>query len=157
MLISLLPLVSLAMSHALADGGASDELGMTTPRAAQVRLAETLAEADAIYAVSRTGNTITFAVDHDGDALDVAALVDARGQVIEYAIDRIGPARGEPSGLGWLSAELTDALAITRLAVARDGSITATTDDDRSYRLIRTRGANTGVDSRWAAAWDGPS
>lgn len=157
MLISLLPLVSLAMSHVLADGGASDEVGVTTPRAAQVRLAETLAEADAIYAVSRTGNTITFAVEDDGDALDVAATIDAHGQVIDFVVDRIGPARGEESGLGWLSAELTDTLAITRLAVARNGSITAFTDDDRSYRLIRSRSAHTAVDARWAAAWDGPS
>jgi hypothetical protein len=157
MLISLLPLVSFAMGNVLADGGASDEVGVTTPRAAQVRLAETLAEADAIYAVTRTDDTITFAVDHDGDALDVAATVDRRGQVIDFAIDRIGPARGEPDSLGWLSAELEGTLAITRLAVARDGSITATTDADRSYRLIRKRGGNTAVDARWAAAWDEPS
>jgi len=158
MLISLLPLVSLVSGDLLAGGGAPDELGVSTPRGAQVRLAELLAEADAIDAVSARRDAVVFTVERAGAMQEVVATVDARGQVVAVAFDARGDAAARDShahgSLGWLSRELDDALAITAIAVDRDGTITAITDDERRYRMIPTRDGNTAVEARWAAAWD---
>ena len=153
MLISLLPLVSLVSSDLLAGGGAADGLGVSTPRGAQVRLAELLAEADAIDGVEARGRSIVFTIAHAGEPQEVVATVDTRGHVLALAVEHVS-ATEQNDQFGWLARELDDALAITTLSVARDGTITAVTDDDRHYRMIPTRDGNTAVEARWAAAWD---
>lgn len=94
MLISLLPLVSLVSSNLLAGGGAADELGVTTPRGAQVRLAELLAEADAIDGVEARGRTVVFTVERAGVWRQLIATVDARGHVIALALEHASELRG---------------------------------------------------------------
>jgi len=160
MLTAILPVISLSVSLARPAAGASDEI-VTSPRAAQVRLAEVLAEADAIHRIrsldARGGaHTIAFAVDHDGISLRAIATTRARGEVISLTITPTGPALGDLGGLSWLSPELAEAIAITRVTVARDGAVTLTTSDDRSYRALPGHGAgsNTAVEARWTAAWD---
>jgi len=160
MLTAILPVISLAVSLARPVASASDEI-VPSPRAAQVRLAEVLAEADAIHRIAgidakRGAHTIAFALDRGDSSVRVIATTRARGEVISLTITPTGPARGDLGGLSWLSPELAEAIAITRVTVARDGAVTLTTSDDRAYRALPGRGAgsNTAVEARWTAAWD---
>jgi hypothetical protein len=164
MLTAILPVISLSVSLARPVSGASDEV-VSTPRAAQVRLAEVLADADAVYGVGEVGptrqlrrarHTIAFAIDQGGVALRATATTRASGEVISLTITTVGPALGDLGSLTWLADELAHTTAVTRLAVDEDGAVTITTDDDRSYMAIPGRGSggNIGVSARWAAAWD---
>ncbi len=162
MLHALLPLISVALGFsAPAQGPGEEPVVVARPRTAQVRLAVALAEADSIHAIARTGTTIVFAIDDEGEAFEVIATTRARGankgEVIALSITDIGPAIGEIGGLSWLGAELADATAITRLLADEDGAVTITTSDGRAYMAIPGRGSggNAGVEARWAAAWDG--
>ena len=167
MLTTLLPMISLSVSLARPVAGPSDEV-VTTPRAAQVRLAEVLAEADAVHGVGALDparskrvhtsrrHTIVFALDHDGVAMRATATTSARGEVIALTIASAGPALDGFGSLSWLSHELAQTTAVTRLSVDSEGAVTITTDDDRSYMAIPGRGSggNIAVESQWAAAWD---
>lgn len=167
MLTTLLPMISLAVSLARPAAGPSDEV-VSTPRAAQVRLAEVLAEAEAIHAVGSLDSargkrvhtsrrhTIVFALDHDGVAMRATATTSARGEVVALTITAAGPSLGDFGSLSWLSHELAQTTAVTRLSIDSDGAITITTDDDRTYMAIPGRGSggNIAVESQWAAAWD---
>ena len=158
MLTAILPLITVSLG--LSTPGPET---VTQPRSAQVRLAVTLAEADAIHAVGQRGPSIVFAIDRDGEAFELVATLRAKGpnkgEVIALAITDLGPAidlRGDLGSLSWLGSELADATAVTRLAVDEDGAVTITTSDGRAYMAIPGRGSggNTGVEARWAAAWD---
>ncbi|MBL0214636.1 MAG: hypothetical protein IPQ07_12195 [Myxococcales bacterium] len=166
MLHALLPLISIALGLATPAQGADqaeEPLVVTAPKIAQVRLAEALAEADAIHAVGRRGQRIVFRIDRDGEALEVVVGVrtkgKARGAVASLSITAVGPATGDLGSLSWLGAELADATAITALAVDEDGAVTITTSDGRTYMAIPGRGSggNAAVEARWAAAWDAPA
>ena len=138
-----------------------------TPRVAQVRLAETLIDADAIRSVTAHGTRVSFVIEDAGLALDVVATLGRRGEIIALEIvpssRERSPAAIAPADLSWLGVELADVVAITRLVVDRRGQvtlITRTDEDDipteRSYRAIAKRaGGNTAVEARWTAAWDG--
>ena len=130
---------------------------VTSPRVAQVRLAETLAEADAIESVVARGRTVTFVIVRDGETFDVVAKTKKSGEVTSLAIAH---ARTELAvqlhGLTWLASELAEVSAITRLVVDGDGAVTINTDDGRRYMAIPGRGsggANVAAEARWAAAW----
>jgi len=162
MLHTLLPLISVALGlSAPAPALGEEPVTVTTPRTAQVRLAVTLAEADAIHAIRRDPKraTITFAIDRDGEAFDVVATTRARGrhqgEVVALSIVDAGPALGDVGSLSWLGAELADATAITRLVVDEDGAVTITTSEGHAYMAIPGRGSggNAAVEARWAAAW----
>ncbi len=163
MLTAILPVISLSVSLARPVTGASDEV-VTTPRAAQVRLAEVLAEADAIHGVSRAGirtrrgqHVISFAIDRGDIALRIDATTRTSGEVISLTIVPAGPAQGDLGSLSWLAPELAQTTAITRLTVDEDGAVTITTNDDRAYMAIPGRGsggANAAASARWAAAWN---
>ncbi len=162
MLHALIPLISVALGLSTPAQGVGEEpVVVTSPRTAQVRLAVTLAEADAIHAIARRGIKVVFTIDHDGEAFEVIATTRARGahkgEVIALSITDIGAAIGDPGGLSWLGAELSEATAVTQLRADADGAVTITTSDGRAYMAIPGRGSggNAGVEAQWAAAWDG--
>lgn len=155
MLTLLLPVISLSVSLARPVGAVEEVVA--TPRAAQVRLAEVLAEADAVHGVrSIKRHTIAFALDRGGRSLRAIAATRANGDVVSLTITEVGPAREDIGNLSWLASELAQTTAVTRLAVDADGAVTITTSDDRSYMAIPGRGSggNLAVEARWAGAWD---
>jgi len=172
MMIAILPLFAAALSTGASLGAGADvapvsdpPVIITAPRTAQVQLAVTLSEADAIHAVTaraRAGRTATivFAIDRDGQTYELVATTRAKGaakgEVIALTITGLGPAIGGPGNLSWLGAELIDATAVTALSSDEDGAVTITTSDGRAYMAIPGRGSggNAAVEARWAAAWD---
>ncbi|MBA3458044.1 MAG: hypothetical protein H0T42_33485 [Deltaproteobacteria bacterium] len=118
MLTAILPVISLSVSGAGPVGPAEEVVA--SPRAAQVRLAEALAEADAVHgvgAVSVKRHAIAFALDRDGQAFRAVARTRASGEVISLTITPAGPAHGDLGSLSWLSSELEQTTAIMRLTV----------------------------------------
>ncbi|MBA3465496.1 MAG: hypothetical protein H0T46_36525 [Deltaproteobacteria bacterium] len=163
MLTAILPLITVSLGLSMPApelDEAVPQVTVTQPRSAQVRLAVTLAEADAIHAVGIRGQTIVFAIDREGEAFEVVATLRAKGpnkgEVIALSITDVGPAIGDMGSLSWLGGELADVTAVTVLAVDGDGAVTITTSDGRAYMAIPGRGSggNAGVEARWAAAWD---
>lgn len=155
MLTTLLPVISftVSISHPVAAAG---EDQVTSPRAAQVQLSETLSEADAIHSISARGRTIAFAIDRGGLAMRAIATTRANGDIIALTITPAGPALGDLGNLSWLSTELAEATAVTRLVVDEDGAVTISTHDGRAYMAIPGRGSggNVPAEARWAAAWN---
>lgn len=163
MMIAWLPLVVFA-AGAL-EAPAPGEV-VTSARVAQVRLAEALAEADAIEAVTVARDpksralTVTFSIVRGGEQLRVAATAVRGGEVAALAIAPAGPAGAELHGLSWLAAELADATAIVRLADEGRGAVLLSTSEGRRYLVSADgrRGPRTGneaVEARWGAAWSG--
>jgi hypothetical protein len=146
----ILPLISFAVS------AAQPAAAMVTPRAVQVQLAETLASADAIHAVSAHGTIVSFAIDRDGESFRVEAVTHGQGEVVALTVIEAGPALGDPGSLSWLADELAQATAVTRLTVDEDGAVTIATSEGRAYMAIPGRGSggNMAVEARWAAAWN---
>jgi hypothetical protein len=127
-----------------------------SPRVAQVRLAETLADAESIEGVQARGRTVTFVIVRDGATYDVVARTQRAGEVVAVTIDRARDVPVQLHGLSWLGSELAGAVAVTRLVVDADGAVVIHTDDDRRYMAIPGRGsggANVAAEARWAAAW----
>src|SRR6188768_1589821 len=101
---------------------------VSSPRVAQVRLAETLAEADAIESVSARGRTVTFVIVRDGETFDITAKTKKSGEVTSLAIAHAHTELAvQLHGLTWLSSELAEVSAITRLVVDDDGAVTIKT------------------------------
>jgi len=140
----------------------------SVPRVAQVRLAETLAGADAIHSVSARGNRVTFTLTQGTQQIAAVATI-RRGAVVAFAIEPASRSVVLGGGLSWLADELESATAITRLVPDEDGAVTITTDDGRRYMVIPGRGSggsapdadavprtdgNDAVSARWAAAWN---
>ena len=146
----ILPLVSSAVS------AAQPVVAAVTPRAAQVQLAEALASADAIHAVSAHGTIVSFAIDRDGESFRIEAVTRSNSEVVALTVREAGPALGDPGSLSWLADELAQATAVTRLVVDEDGAVTIATSDGRAYMAIPGRGSggNIAVEARWAAAWN---
>jgi len=147
---------------AVAAGASSAPCEVVTPaHVAQARLAETLADADAIESITvsseeRGALTVTFSVVRDGEQLLVAATTAASGEVSALTIGRAGPAAPEGHGLTWLSVELADASAVVRLTAADRGAVLLSTRDGRRYLVSPARAPRTGneaVEARWGAAW----
>lgn len=144
-------------------GGVSDDVRaetVTSPRVAQVRLAETLGEADAIHAVRAHGRRITFVITRGAQTIEVTATTRrGNGEVTALAIAPVAPTAAALGGLSWLADELEGATAVTRLVADEDGAVTVTTREGQRYMLIPGRGSggvdgNAAVAARWAAAWD---
>lgn len=131
---------------------------VTAPRVAQVRLAETLAEAEAIESVRGHGRAVTFVIVRDGETFEVTAKTTRSGEIVALAITPTHAAPVQLHGLTWLGAELAEVTAVTRLVVDGDGAVIIGTDDGRRYMAIPGRGsggANVAAEARWAAAWSG--
>ena len=129
---------------------------VSMPRVAQVRLAETLAEADAIESVSANRRAITFTIVRAGETFDVTAKTSKSGEVVSLAIAPARTLAVQLHGLTWLGSELAEVAAVTRLVVDEDGGVMIGTDDGRRYMAIPGRGsggANVASESQWAAAW----
>jgi hypothetical protein len=127
------------------------------PRVAQVRLAETLASADAIHAVRARAGKVTFVITR-GDAIVHLVATTKKGDVVALSIVPAKPIGTELGGLSWLADELESTTAITRLVADADGAVTITTSDGRRYMAIPGRGSggggNDAVEARWAAEWN---
>lgn len=148
-LLPILPLLSMFSQPVPAEV-------VAMPRVAQVRLAETLAEADAIESVSAKHRAITFTIVRAGETFEVTAKTSKTGEVISLAIDPARSLAVQLHGLTWLGSELAEVSAVTRLVVDDDGGVMIGTDDGRRYMAIPGRGsggANVAAESRWAAAW----
>lgn len=160
MLHSLLPLISIMVGSS-APIPAAGPAPAERPRTAQVRLAEALAEADAIFAVTVRGAAITFELEREGHAYDVVVATRPRrgGAIVALEVHDLGAAHGVPNSLGWLGDELADATAVTSVSADDDGAVTLTTSDGRAYMVIPGRGSggNTAVEARWAATWSATS
>lgn len=130
---------------------------------AQVKLADTLAEAESIEAVIPRHHKVTFAIVDGGEAVDLIATIKG-GEVVELTKHDRGPAlgwdgsedRSEQGGLSWLADVMKETTAVTRLVVDRDGAVTLITSEGQRYMAIPGRGSggNTAVESRWADAWN---
>jgi len=145
MLITALPMLTFALASV------SGEL-VTSPRAAQARLAEAIADADSVDWVHTNNHTITIAIDHAGEAFHLVATT--RGQrVVSLEIVDAGRAAVEAGELTWLVGEMRDAAAVTTFTVD-NGRVTLVTSDGRHYPLAPVRGPNAAVEARWAGAWD---
>jgi hypothetical protein len=130
---------------------------VTSPRVAQVRLAETLAEADAIQSIRIARNKIAFAVTRGDQSFEVVATTRAKGQVVGLAITPTPRVHESSFGdLSWLSEELATVTAIVQLVPDEDDAITFVTNDGRRYIVIPGRGSggNVAVEARWAGEWN---
>ena len=130
---------------------------VTSPRVAQVRLAETLAEADAIRLAQARPGSITFAITRAGTPLEVV-VTTRKGEVAALAIAPAAASKELAGDLGWLGEELANVTAIVRITVDADGAITLVTSDGRRYLVTAARagsaGGNEAVDARWAGEWN---
>jgi hypothetical protein len=129
-------------------------------RVAQVRLAETLATAEAIHSVrakskaNAKDNAVTFTITR-GDTMLAVTATTKRGEVV--ALDIVPATNVElGTGLSWLADEMESITAVTKIVPDADGAVTLTTNDGRRYQLIPGRGSggNDAVSSRWAGEWD---
>lgn len=153
----LLPLITVAVAPL------QPAIEGTTGRSAQVRLAEVIAEADAVHAIiphrTKAKSTVEVALDREGVAYRIVATVGAHGEVTQLVVDERGAARGEVGNLSWLSGAVENATAIVRMAIDEDDAVTLTTDAGEAFMIIPGRGSgggNAAVEARWAAAWDSP-
>jgi len=150
---ALLPLLAVAT----ASGSAARSETVTSPRAAQARLASSLASADAIDTVTANDRAVTFTLASRGEALELVAAIDPAGTIQSLAITDLGPTKAGAASLTWLVPALADTTAITTLAVDDAGRVRLTTSTGRDYLLLADHAeqvTNAGVESMWAAAWD---
>jgi hypothetical protein len=159
-MLGFLPVVPLLTM--LAAGNTEREV-VSSPRVAQVRLAETLAQAESIESVTgrfdrRTGERrVTFVIVRDGSTFEVAARTTKSGEIVAIAIEPAPDVVAQLHGLTWLASELAEVTAVIALAVDDDGAVTLSTDDGRRYMAIPGRGSggsNVAAEARWAAQWN---
>jgi len=146
MLITALPMLTFALASVSGEQ-------VTSPRAAQARLAEAIADADSVDWVHTSDHTITIAIDHAGEAFHLVATTRANRIVSLDVIDAGRAAAIEAGELTWLVGEMRDATAVTTFAV-EDGHVTLVTSDGLRYAMAPVRGPNAAVEARWAGAWD---
>jgi len=147
MLITALPMLTFALASVSGEQ-------VTSPRAAQARLAEAIADADSVDWVHANGHMITVAIDHAGEAFHLIATTRAN-RIVSLEIVDAGRAAVEAGELTWLVGEMRDAAAVTTFTVDHaDGRVTLVINDGRHYALAPVRGPNAAVEARWAGAWD---
>jgi hypothetical protein len=143
----------------------ADVLGSTTaagevvsvPAAAQARLAEALADADAVDAVTVRGVVVSFTIDHVGERYTVDVTTRPGGEVAAVAIHDLGP-RDTAAAVGrfdWLAREAAEIQTVRALTIDGDGTVTLATGDGRRYLVIPDRhDGNSAVEARWGAEWN---
>ncbi len=173
-MLMLLPLVSLVVSTQPVIETLETET-TSSSRVAQVRLAEAIGDADAVHSIAvrrtkhraaggpcsvakRCGVSIDISLDRDGIAYRVVASIGPRGAVTQLTIAPRTAAVDELGSLSWLSVEMQNATAISRVTVDEDDAVTLTTDTGEAFMIIPGRGSggNESAAARWAAAWDSP-
>ena len=149
MLIAILPLLALSTTP-------DDGVVITSPRAAQARLADALADADSIESVHARAHTITFRIARTGNAFDLIAKTNRDGEVIAVTTRDRGHAEHEIGNLSWLVDAMKETTAVTQLGVDEDGAVTLVTIDGTRYMAIPGRGSggNDAVEARFASAFD---
>src|SRR5438045_2433428 len=85
------------------------ELVISEPAAAQVALAQALADADSIDWVSADVHSVKFGIDHAGEAYEIVATTARRGVVTRVVISDAGRGRFELGPLSWLADAMTQA------------------------------------------------
>jgi hypothetical protein len=156
MVAALLPLISVATATGAVAAGVPSET-ITSPRAAQARLAASLASATSIDTVTANDRAVTFTLDHANQTTRLVVQLDPNGTVESLTLTILGPAKAEGGSLTWLTAALADTAAITTLAVDHDGRVRLGTDRGDDFLLLASREervTNVAVEARWAAAWD---
>lgn len=162
MVIHFVPFIAvlLASGTTAGDGSANaDEVTVqSSPRAAQARLAEALADADSIEGVTvdRAHHVVRFTIARAGAAYEVIATTTKRGVVTSTVTKPIGNGHFELGNLSWLVDAMQNTTAVIKLTVDDDGAVTLVTDDGTKYMAIPGRGSggNDVVEARWAAEWD---
>lgn len=168
-----LPVISMVLAASATAGAGVDPAAATasapttsdalTGRDAQVKLADTLAEAESIEAVIPRRDQVAFDLVDAGVAKELV-VTTKHGEVVAVSMRDVGPALGwdgtedgaERGGLSWLADVMKETTAVTRLVVDRDGAVTLITSDGQRYMAIPGRGSggNAAVESRWADAWN---
>jgi hypothetical protein len=160
MVTSILPLVIVAATVSSANESRAEQVVAGSPRAAQARLAEALADADSIESVTsdRGHHHVTFAIARAGEKYAVIVATGKRGVVVGVETHDVGPAGADAGSLSWLVDAMQNTPAITRLVVDEEGAVTLVTSDAQRFMAIPGRGSggtgNIMVESRWAASWD---
>ncbi|NVB78544.1 MAG: hypothetical protein HOV81_09140 [Kofleriaceae bacterium] len=135
MMLAILPLVAASL------GSPDDTVVTTSPRSAQVRLADLLADADEIDAVRAHHQTFTFAIVRGDEPYSIVASTNAEGDVVDVVLrDRVATDR-DLGTLSWLSDTMKQTIAVTNLDVDEDGAVTLTTADGQHYMAIPGRGS----------------
>ena len=157
---TILPLMIVAATVSSANESRAEQVTAGSPRAAQARLAEALADADSIESVTadRAHHQITFAIERGGEQYAVIVTTARRGVVVGVQTRDVGPTTADPGSLSWIVDAMQNTPAVTRLLVDEDGAVTLVTSDAQRYMAIPGRGSggtgNIMVESRWAASWD---
>ncbi|MDQ3363969.1 MAG: hypothetical protein M3680_00870 [Myxococcota bacterium] len=134
MLLILLPLVASAVAVTGSASGAQHVVA--SGRVAQVRLAETLAEAESIESVTARGRGVTFSIVRDGAPLDVRVTTRRSGAVVALTIRSGRPIVAQLHSLTWLATELAGVTAVTTLLVDGAGTVSIGTNDGQRYVAI---------------------
>ena len=158
MMILILPFVVVSMTTSSAPEARAevDEMVVSTsPRAAQVRLADALGAADSIDSVHAKGSTVTFAITRGDRRIDLVATTQ-QGRVVQIVERDRGISADELGSLSWLVDTMQSTVAVTHLSVDEDGAVMLTTDQGQRYMAIPGRGSggNASVEARWAAEWN---
>jgi hypothetical protein len=166
-----LPVISSMLGAGVDPMAATTDSADLTPaitrfegRAAQVRLADVLGDADAVESVIAKSHVVAFEYVRGGETFEAIART-RHGELVTLDIRDAGPALGwdgtddgvERGGLAWLGDIMKETVAITRLDVDRDGAVTLVTTDGQKYMAIPGRGSggsNEAVEARRAAQWD---
>jgi hypothetical protein len=135
MLLALLPLVAVSL------GSPDDTVVTTSPRSAQVRLADLLADADSIDAVRAHRQTFTFAIMRGDEPYSVVASTSSEGDVVDVVLRERVASDLDLGSLSWLADTMKQTIAVTNLDADEDGAVTLTTADGVRYMAIPGRGS----------------
>ena len=155
MMLGILPLLAVALASN--ESTARDYVVDASPRAAQVRLAEALADADSVDAVAiRAPRLVAFRIVRAGEAYEILARTSKKGEVVSVTTRDLGDGGYEIGALSWLCDAMQNTAAVARLVVDEDGAVTLVGSDGQRYMAIPGRGSggNDVVEARWAAAWN---
>lgn len=125
-----------------------------SPSNPQLRLAEALADADSIDCVrtDRAGGSVTFGIEHAGEAYEIVASIGPDGDVTAVHTSDAGRGTRALGPLSWLADAMSREAAVMRLELDEHGGATVVTDDGARFvvatacgvgdDLLRTRGCS---------------
>jgi hypothetical protein len=126
-----------------------------TPRAAQARLAEAIADADSVDAVAPSDGAVTFTIHRAGESYRLVASLDDQRRIASLAITDVGSVPyAEHGAMTWLVGAMRDVTAIREVVVNPAGVVVLQTSDGRRFAVEPHDGPNAAVEARWAAEWD---
>jgi hypothetical protein len=130
--------------------GAPAPAPTSAPDAAQLRLAEALADADSVdwVRVDRAHRTVTFGIERAGESYEILASEAPDGEVTQVRTADTGRGSRALGGLSWLADAMHRQSAIRRLEIGDDGAVTVVTGDGTRY-VVTNNPADLG------RAWNG--